>query len=139
VFAKRSVARLHGARIVLHSKTPELVRQELYGLLLAHFAIRALMHEAALKGVRTRTASPSCTRCASCAAGSPPGTIFPPRQRTAFHERVLDEILEERVARSRGRRHPRGVKRKMGNSPLRRRGAAPLPRAQVNAVVVIVS
>ena len=41
---------LRGARIVLRSKTPELVRQELYGLLLAHFAIRALMHEAALRG-----------------------------------------------------------------------------------------
>src|SRR5664280_2558806 len=40
---------LRGARIVLRSKTPDLVRQELYGLLLAHFAIRALMHEAALK------------------------------------------------------------------------------------------
>jgi hypothetical protein len=39
-----------GARIVLRSKTPELVRQEAYGLLLAHFAIRGLMHEAALKG-----------------------------------------------------------------------------------------
>ncbi len=32
---------LRGARIVLRSKTPELVRQEFYGLLLAHFAIRA--------------------------------------------------------------------------------------------------
>jgi len=41
---------LKGARIVLRSKTPELVRQETYGLLLAHFAIRGLMHEAALKG-----------------------------------------------------------------------------------------
>jgi hypothetical protein len=41
---------LRGARIVLRSKTPELVRQEFYGLLLAHFAIRNLMHEAALRG-----------------------------------------------------------------------------------------
>jgi len=40
---------LRGARIVLRSKTPDLVRQEFYGLLLAHFAIRGLMHEAALK------------------------------------------------------------------------------------------
>lgn len=40
---------LRGARIVLRSKTPELVRQEFYGLLLAHFAIRNLMHEAALR------------------------------------------------------------------------------------------
>jgi Insertion element 4 transposase N-terminal/Transposase DDE domain len=40
---------LRGAKIVLRSKTPDLVRQEFYGLLLAHFAIRGLMHEAALK------------------------------------------------------------------------------------------
>jgi hypothetical protein len=40
---------LRGARIVLRSKTPELVRQEFYGLLMAHFAVRGLMHEAALQ------------------------------------------------------------------------------------------
>ena len=40
---------LRGARIVLRSKRPDLVEQEFYGLLLAHFAIRSLMHEAALQ------------------------------------------------------------------------------------------
>jgi len=40
---------LRGARIVLRSKTPELVRQEFYGLMMAHFAVRGLMHEAALQ------------------------------------------------------------------------------------------
>jgi hypothetical protein len=39
---------LRGSKIVLRSKTPDLVRQEIYGLLMAHFAIRGLMHEAAL-------------------------------------------------------------------------------------------
>jgi hypothetical protein len=39
---------LRGAKIALRSKTPDLVRQEFYGLLMAHFAIRGLMHEAAL-------------------------------------------------------------------------------------------
>ena len=39
---------LRGAQVVLRSKTPDLVRQECYGLLLAHFAVRGLMHEAAL-------------------------------------------------------------------------------------------
>jgi len=39
---------LRGRQIVLRSKTPELVRQEFYGFLLAHFAVRQLMHEAAL-------------------------------------------------------------------------------------------
>jgi hypothetical protein len=40
---------LRGAQIVLRSKTPELVQQEFYGLLMAHYAIRGLMHEAALE------------------------------------------------------------------------------------------
>ena len=40
---------LRGARMILRSKTPELVRQEFWGLLLAHFAVRGLMHEAALR------------------------------------------------------------------------------------------
>jgi hypothetical protein len=40
---------LRGAQIVLRSKTPELVRQEFYGLLMAHYAVRGLMHEAALR------------------------------------------------------------------------------------------
>jgi hypothetical protein len=37
-----------GAQRVLRSKTPDLVLQEAWGFLLTHFALRALMHEAAL-------------------------------------------------------------------------------------------
>lgn len=40
---------LRGGRVVLRSKTPDLVRQEFYGLLLTHFAVRRLMHEAAVR------------------------------------------------------------------------------------------
>ena len=40
---------LRGAQVVLRSKTSDLVRQEFWGLLLAHFAVRGLMHEAALR------------------------------------------------------------------------------------------
>ena len=40
---------LRGSRIVLRSKTPDLVRQEFYGLMMTHFAVRGLMHEAALQ------------------------------------------------------------------------------------------
>ncbi|MDP2182009.1 MAG: IS4 family transposase [Actinomycetota bacterium] len=40
---------LRGPGIVLRSRTPELVVQEFYGLMMAHFAVRGLMHEAALK------------------------------------------------------------------------------------------
>jgi hypothetical protein len=41
--------RLRGARVVLRSRVPALTRQDFYGLLLAHFGVRALMHEAALE------------------------------------------------------------------------------------------
>jgi len=40
---------LRGSKIVLRSKTPDLVRQEFWGLMMTHFAVRGLMHEAALK------------------------------------------------------------------------------------------
>ena len=36
-------------QVILRSKTPVLVEQEFYGLLLAHRAVRALMNEAAEK------------------------------------------------------------------------------------------
>jgi len=39
---------LRAGKLTLRSKTPDLIRQEFYGLLMAHFAIRGLMHEAAL-------------------------------------------------------------------------------------------
>ena len=41
-----------GPRLVLRSRTPEGVRQEVYGCLLAHYAIRALMHEVAVEAGR---------------------------------------------------------------------------------------
>ena len=40
---------LRGSKIILRSKTPDLVRQEFYGLMMTHFAVRGLMHEAALQ------------------------------------------------------------------------------------------
>ena len=40
---------MRGGRVVLRSKTPELVEQEFYGMMLAHRAVRTLMNEAALR------------------------------------------------------------------------------------------
>lgn len=40
---------LRGGQVVLRSKTPELIEQEFYGLLLAHRAVRTLMLKAARK------------------------------------------------------------------------------------------
>jgi len=48
---------------------------------------------------------------------------------------VLAEILEERVASSRGRQVPRGVKRKISGYKLRPR--APQPTARINFAAAI--
>jgi hypothetical protein len=48
VFAELKT-KLRGARVVLRSRIPTLTRQDFYGLLLAHYGVRALMHEAALE------------------------------------------------------------------------------------------
>jgi hypothetical protein len=64
--------------------------------------------------------------------------LFPPRQRKAFHEALLDEILEERVVSSRNRINPRGVKRKMSNYPLRPRKRMRTRRIDVVKTIRIV-
>jgi hypothetical protein len=51
---------------------------------------------------------------------------------------VLAEILEERVASSRGRRVPRGVKRKMSGYEPRPRAPQPTTRIDFTAAVRIV-
>jgi hypothetical protein len=55
-----------------------------------------------------------------------------------FHDAVLREILEERVASSRGRSIPRGVKRKMSAFKLRPRRATHTPRLVIENHVQIV-
>jgi hypothetical protein len=47
------------------------------------------------------------------------------------------EILEERAVSSRNRRNPRGVKRKMSNFPLRRRGSKPMPKIDLQIAIKI--
>ena len=64
--------------------------------------------------------------------------LLPPRQKKAFHEAVLQEILQERVSSSRQRINPRGVKRKMSNYPLRPRKRGPIHRINFSASVRIV-
>lgn len=85
---------LRGQHRVLRSKTPELVRQEAWGFLLAHFAIRALMHEAAL-GALPRARDPNtlsfthafhvARRTLPHVTAIPPSGPGAPRRRTRPH------------------------------------------------------
>ena len=87
--------------------------------------------------MRTRTGSLFCTRCGLSAASCRCLLHFPPPAGLALHEAVLNEILEERVVSSRGRRVPRGVKRKMSNYPLRPRAPQPTTRIDFTAAIRI--
>ncbi len=128
---------LRGARAVLRSKTPDLVRQEFWGLLLAHFAVRGLMHEAALRAGEDPDRLSFLHAVRVVRRKLPLLRLFPPRDRFALHDEVLAEILEERVASSRGRHVPRGVKRKMSGYPLCPRTPQPTTRIDFNVAIRI--
>ncbi len=58
--------------------------------------------------------------------------------RGLMQEEVLDEILEERVAGSRGKQVPRGVKRRMSSYPLRPHTPQPTTRIDFIATIRII-
>jgi hypothetical protein len=129
---------LRGAQVVLRSKTPELVRQEFYGLLMAHFAIRGLMHEAALQADEDPDNLSFLHAVRVVQRRMARYVATPPSAKRAFHEAILLEILQERVSSSRHRSNPRGVKRKMSNYPLRPRKRGHTRRINFSASVRIV-
>ena len=129
---------LRGAQVVLRSKTPELVRQEFWGLLLAHFAVRGLMHEAALKADEDPDRLSFSHAVRVVRRKLPMFAALSPSGRPALHRAVLEEILEERVVSSRGRQVPRGVKRKMSSYPLRPRAPQPTTRLDFTTAIQIV-
>jgi hypothetical protein len=88
---------LRGSQIVLRSKTPELVRQEFFGLLMAHFAIRGLMHEAALKADEDPDQLSFLHSVRVVQRRMAAMALFPPQHKKALHEAILDEILDEQT------------------------------------------
>ena len=101
----------------LRSKSPELLYQELYGLLLAHYAVRAWMHEAALHAdldpdrlSLTHALHVLDTACYEFA-------IVHPDQRPRLQARLLADLCEAKtlVPARRLRFCPRVVKRAFSN------------------------
>jgi hypothetical protein len=104
---------------LLRSKTPVGVVQEIEGLMLAHYAVRALMHEAAqTEGLDPErlsfTASLKILRCRL--AEVPKSQVA--RQR--WWQDVVAEVAEEVLPPRRQRVNPRVIKRKMSNWPKKR-------------------
>ncbi len=109
---------LRGAQVVLRSKAPGVLGPAAGALRRAR--AHALSGAAGRRGPRPAVV-PACRARGAAQAAAACGFSPPPQDRLALHEKVLDEILEERVASSRGRKVPRGVKRKMSGYPLRPR------------------
>jgi hypothetical protein len=61
---------------------------------------------------------PSASSGAACRPPAP----FPPEQRESWLHSILREMADGRAVTSRGKRNPRGVRRKMSNFALRQRG-----------------
>lgn len=101
-------------RPVLRSQTPAGVVQEVYGLLLAHFVVRSLMHEAAAEKAISPlrlsfTAALKILRCRlpQCPRGR--------RGMRRWWRDLLAELAEETLPPRRNRINPRVIKRKMSN------------------------
>jgi hypothetical protein len=109
-----------GPRVVLRSKTPDGVRQEAWGHLCVHYAIRALMGSAAgdrgvdpdrISFTRTLHAARRSVRAGLGTTGHALTVALPA---------TIAEICRELVPRRRLRSAPRVVKRKMSNYGVKR-------------------
>lgn len=104
----------------LRSLKPVGVIQELYGVLIAHYAIRALMHEAALAAglAPTRLSFVGALRIVQDAI--PEFQMVAPQMRLALYARLLRDLAAERLPARHPRANPRVVKRKQSKFPRKR-------------------
>ena len=103
------------------SRTPTGVLQELYGLLLAHYALRAVMHEAAVQAgiAPDRLSFVNTVRIIRNAVFE--AQIVAPAQFGQWYDRLLRDIAREQLPARDNRCNPRVVKRKMSNFALKRK------------------
>jgi hypothetical protein len=104
----------------LRSQTPVGVLQEAYGLLIAHYAVRQVMHDAALRAGLDpdRLSFVNAVRLICDALAEFQMTA--PEQVAQLYQRLLDDIARHRLPERENRSNPRVVKRKMSKFKLKR-------------------
>jgi len=123
----------------LRSLTPVGVIQELYGVLLAHYAVRTLMHEAAL------TVDVDPDRVSFVLAleivreAVPEFQMVAPEQQYSLYARMLRDMAAKLLPPRRMRSNARVVKRKMSNFKLKRpeHQQPPKPQGSFQDAVVV--
>jgi hypothetical protein len=123
----------------LRSLTPVGVIQELYGILLLHYAVRWLMHQAALVAEIDPDRLSFVHAIEVVRDAVPEFQLVAPEAEPALFARLLHDIARKRLPKRRARSNPRVVKRKMSNFKLKREQhyAPPKPRGSFSAAVVI--
>jgi len=122
----------------LRSQKPVGVIQELYGLLLAHYAVRYLMHEAALMADvdPDRLSFVHALRVIGDAMAE--FEMVAVAERPRLYQRLLKDLVAEILPERRLRINPRVVKRKMSNYKLKRPEHADWPQPTVSFCRVVV-
>jgi len=105
----------------LRSQKPVGVLQELYGLLLAHFAVRALMHAAALVADLDPDRLSFVHALRVIGDAMVEFALVDEAERPWLYRRLLSDLADVRLPERRLRSNPRVVKRKMSNFKLKRR------------------
>ena len=129
-----------GPRVILRSRTPEGVYQEAWGYLRVHYALRALIHDAAdhndldpdrISFTKTLHAARRSVRTGLS------GTV---NLAAALH-RAISEILHPLLPKRRLRANARVVRRKMSNYNLKRatHRAWPTPTLPIGSAIRVLS
>lgn len=124
----------------LRSLKPTGVIQELYGLLLAHFVIRFLMHEAALLADIDPDRLSFVHAIEVITDSIPEFQMVPSSQHSALYLRLLRDIARIWLPERRNRVNPRVVKRKMSKFLKKRpqHSAWPQPRSSFRDAVSLI-
>jgi hypothetical protein len=124
----------------LRSLTPVGVIQELYGMLLAHYAVRRLMHEAALAADVDPDRLSFVHALEVVRDAVMEFQLVAPEQSEALYTRMLLDIAAKRLPERRARTNPRVVKQKMSKFKLKRaeHSRPPKPSGSFRAAVVVV-
>jgi hypothetical protein len=104
----------------LRSLKPVGVIQELYGLLIAHYAVRCLMHQAAQQAGLDPDRLSFVNAVEVIRDAIPEFQMTPAAQFPDLYGRLLRDIAAARLPQRRQRSNPRVVKRKMSNFRLKR-------------------
>jgi hypothetical protein len=104
----------------LRSKKPIGVIQELYGLLIAHYAIRRIIHDSALKHDIDPDRVSFARAVEMIRDAIPEFQQVIPEQHPSLYQRLLDDVARYHVPERANRINPRVVKRKMSKFLLKR-------------------